>query len=79
MNTEAAIQYLLKDPLLHMDMLESIRSGSAELLETFLINRLLDCGRVPFAQIVTDNTASLELQRKLGFTVSDKTLSWLMM
>ncbi len=66
-----------------MGMLEVLpryrRRGVALALETFLINRLLDCGRVPFAQIVTDNTASLELQRKLGFAISDKTLSWLMM
>jgi tRNA (guanine37-N1)-methyltransferase len=66
-----------------MGMLEVLppyrRRGIALALETFLINRLLDRGRVPFAQIVTDNAASLKLQRKLGFTVSDKTLSWLMM
>lgn len=66
-----------------MGMLEVLpryrRHGVALTLETFLMNCLLDCGRVPFAQIVTDNEASLKLQQKLGFSFSDKTLSWLMM
>lgn len=54
------------------------RRGIAQGLETFLVNRLLAVGRVPFAQVIVGNTASLKLHRKLGFLISDKTVCWLM-
>lgn len=53
------------------------RTGIAMTLESFLVNKLLSQGRVPFSQIVLGNTASIELHKKLGFTISEKTLSWL--
>ncbi|MDF1495758.1 GNAT family N-acetyltransferase [Caproiciproducens sp. CPB-2] len=53
------------------------RQGIAVVLETFLINRFLAEGRVPFAQIIAGNTASLKLQQKLGFTVSEQAICWL--
>ncbi|MBE6831787.1 MAG: tRNA (guanosine(37)-N1)-methyltransferase TrmD, partial [Ruminococcaceae bacterium] len=51
--------------------------GIAVVLETFLANRFLAEGRVPFAQIIAGNTASLKLQQKLGFTVSEQAICWL--
>lgn len=52
------------------------RRGYAEAIYGTLINRQLQKGRLPFAQILEDNTASLALQRKLGLTVSQGLLYW---
>lgn len=52
------------------------RQGIASALETFVVNRLLSEGKVPFAQIVIGNEASFELHRKLRFSISDDTLCW---
>lgn len=51
--------------------------GIASILESFLVNRLLTEGNVPFAQIVVGNEASLALHRKLHFSISERTLCWL--
>lgn len=64
-----------------MGMLEVLpefrRKGIALALETFLSNRLLAEGKVPFAQIIEGNDASLRLHRRLGFGISESTLCWL--
>ena len=52
------------------------RRGYAEALYGTLINNQLCRGRLPFAQIFADNTASLQLQRKLGLRVSDGLIYW---
>lgn len=54
------------------------RRGIARMLETFLVNRLLREGWLPFAQIDPGNGPSLSLHRRLGFTVSDGIVRWLM-
>lgn len=54
------------------------RRGVAQALESFQVNRLLARGNVPYAQIVVGNTASLELHRKLHFSISRATICWLM-
>lgn len=65
-----------------MGMLEVLpefrRMGIAQALETFLANRLLSEGKMPFAQIVEGNSASLQLHKKLRFSMSESTLCWLM-
>ena len=53
------------------------RHGYAEALYGTLINSQLGKGRLPFAQIIADNGASLQLQRKLGLRVSDGLLYWM--
>ena len=53
------------------------RRGYAEALYGTLINHQLRKGRLPFAQIVEHNEASLALQRKLGFMLSKERLYWL--
>jgi len=53
------------------------RRGIAYSLEAALINRQLEQGYVPHAQILTGNRASIALQEKLGLHFSDKTLTWL--
>jgi len=53
------------------------RRGIAYTLEAAMINRVLARGRIPYAQIIDGNEASLALQRKMGMTFSDKKLVWL--
>lgn len=53
------------------------RRGFAQELEARQIALTLDRGSLPFGQVILGNTASLALQRKLGFTVEEKTVSWL--
>lgn len=53
------------------------RRGLAAALESSLINRILEMGRVPFGQIFEDNTASLRLQQSLGLTIAQGRVNWL--
>ena len=42
-----------------------------------MIARHFKQGKVPFAQIFTDNEKSLSLQRKLGMTQAEQSCFWL--
>ncbi len=53
------------------------RRGLGEKLEAYKTNAHLAAGFVPFGQIVVGNTPSLELQKKLGYTISENTIAWL--
>lgn len=53
------------------------RQGYAYELEARQIALTLQRGFLPYGQVIVGNTASLALQRKLGFTVEEKTVSWL--
>lgn len=53
------------------------RQGIGSMLESFQINRQLNKGRVPYAHIITGNTASLNLQKKLGLSIADKKICWM--
>lgn len=53
------------------------RRGLGEKLEAYKTNEHVKAGFVPFGQIVTGNTPSLELQKKLGYTISEDTIAWL--
>lgn len=53
------------------------RRGLGEKLEAYKTNEHLAAGYVPFGQIVVGNTPSLELQKKLGYTISEDTIAWL--
>lgn len=53
------------------------RHGYAYDLESFMIARHYNQGKVPFAQIFTDNDKSLSLQRKLGMTQAEQSCFWL--
>lgn len=53
------------------------RRGVATALESFLVNRMLGQGYTPFAQIVEGNAPSLRLHRRLGFSLADEPLYWL--
>lgn len=52
------------------------RMGIAMALESWFINRTLEKGHIPFGQIVTDNEASLGLQKKLGLRLSREKIYW---
>lgn len=53
------------------------RRGIARALESYMINRALERGEVPYGQIFADNTASLELQKMLGMEISEKHICWM--
>lgn len=53
------------------------KRGYGTILESYMVNRMLQKGQVPFAQIEVNNKASLELQKKLGFCVSEDRVFWL--
>lgn len=53
------------------------RRGIARALQIHMTNWNLERGYTPFAQVVCGNSASLELQRKLGYTLSDELVYWL--
>lgn len=46
-------------------------------LEIFMINRFLEKGLTPFAQVETDNIISLNLQKKLGLIPSETPVYWM--
>ncbi len=52
------------------------RQGIGAAMESFLINRMLEKGWTPFAQIVSDNVPSICLQKKLGLAVSKEKIAW---
>lgn len=53
------------------------RRGIGKLLEAHMINRSLALDQTPYGSVLTDNEASLALQRSLGMTVSANTFHWL--
>ena len=53
------------------------RKGVGESLERFLIARELERGFIPFCHVVSDNQASLALQRKLGLSLAEGAVIWL--
>jgi len=53
------------------------RHGVAEYLMIDLANRMLAQGHTPHDHIIVGNLASESLQRKLGFSISTRTLTWM--
>nr|MCR5034505.1 GNAT family N-acetyltransferase [Clostridia bacterium] len=53
------------------------RRGYAEALYGTLINHQLAKGRLPFAQIIEDNEASMQLHRKCGFRIAEDLIYWM--
>lgn len=54
------------------------RQGVAGALMACQVNWCLERGWVPFSQIYLGNDASRSLHRKMGFTISERTLFWVM-
>ena len=62
--------------LLHV--LEEYRgNGYAKELISFMVNKELNNGNIPFCQIKMGNEASMKLLRKLGFMISSETICWM--
>lgn len=53
------------------------KKGYGLALESFMVNRMLDQGRIPYTQFEVGNNISEKIQRKLGFEISKKELYWL--
>lgn len=53
------------------------RRGLGEVLQRAAVNLALERGVYPFGQVFEDNAASLALQRKVGMTVSESRMFWL--
>ncbi|MEG1548300.1 MAG: GNAT family N-acetyltransferase [Clostridia bacterium] len=53
------------------------KRGVGGALEAYLVNYLLGCGRIPYGQVIYTNQASLNLQRRLGFSISKERLVWI--
>jgi len=64
-----------------MGMLEILpqfrRQGFASLLEKKYCRYLLNQGRIPYCDIIMDNTPSLALHKKLGFEFEEHSVWWL--
>lgn len=54
------------------------RMGIAKRLESFMINRHLQCGFVPFCQVFEGNEASLALQKSLGMVLGKERVYWVL-
>lgn len=54
------------------------RQGVAMQLQAHMTNWHLSLGYTPFAQVKVGNLASLALQRKSGYAITDKMVTWLM-
>ena len=53
------------------------RMGFGTELENYLIRITAEKGFIPFGQVEKDNTPSIELQKKIGMTVSDGLIVWM--
>lgn len=56
---------------------EHRRHGYATELECYMIDKVLGQGLIPYCHFKPENTASRELQKKLGMTITEKTVAWL--
>lgn len=53
------------------------RLGYGTILESYLVNQMLEKDLVPFAQIEIDNEKSIAFHKKLGFKISEDRLYWM--
>lgn len=51
--------------------------GYGTILESYMVNQMLEKGLTPFSQIEVNNQKSLALQDKLGFSISKDKLYWM--
>ncbi len=53
------------------------RLGYGAMLESYMVNQMIEKDLIPFAQIEIGNKKSLALQNKLGFSISKDRLVWI--
>lgn len=51
--------------------------GYGTVLESYMVNKILDAGGIPYAQVEIDNDNSIALQKKLGFKISEDRVFWM--
>jgi ribosomal protein S18 acetylase RimI-like enzyme len=51
--------------------------GYGTTLQSYMVNKIIEKGLVPFGQIEIDNEKSIALQNKLGFRISQDRLYWI--
>lgn len=54
------------------------RKGYGTILESFIVNQMLEDGLVPYGQVFSDNHKSISLQKNLGFNISEEKLYWVL-
>lgn len=78
---EAFVGFIGRHPEGSMGLLlvfpEYRRRGYGAELESFMIEKILGEGRIPYAHIIEDNFNSLSLQRKLGCEAAEEKVYWL--
>lgn len=78
---EAFVGFIGRHPEGSMGLLQVFpeyrRRGYGEELESFMIDKFLEEGLVPYAHIIDDNRKSMRLQEKLGYTFADRKIYWL--
>ena len=78
---EAFVGFVGRHPEGSMGLLlvfpEYRRRGYGAELESFMIEKILGEGRIPYAHVVEDNFRSMSLQRKLGCEEADEKIYWL--
>ena len=53
------------------------KRGIGEMLQKYATNLALSQDRIPYGQVKVNNENSIKLQKKLGFEISNDTVSWL--
>ncbi|BCK01882.1 GNAT family N-acetyltransferase [Anaerocolumna chitinilytica] len=51
--------------------------GYGTVLESYMVNKILDMSAIPYAQVEVNNTKSMALQKKLGFNISENSIYWI--
>lgn len=53
------------------------RRHIAQALETYAVNSVIECGGIPFGQVIVGNEQSMSLQKKLGLCFSGMPVYWM--
>lgn len=51
--------------------------GYGTMLESYMVNKILDTGAIPYAQVEIKNEKSMALQKKLGFSLTKDSICWI--
>jgi Acetyltransferases len=51
--------------------------GCGTVLESYMANKILAAGGIPYAQVEITNETSMALQKKLGFQLSESSIYWM--
>ena len=61
-----------------LEVFEKYRGlGYGTELESYMVNKMIEKGLIPFVQVEINNEKSIKLQKKLGFEISKEKLYWM--